>query len=262
MVKNLARLLHGLIPDSALKRHLSALAYRLIYGKCIKSCHSRKGSFEVVLNNGLEVKSVREFDPEPLVAELYTLSLDPGSFAIDLGGHYGVVSVYLSQLVGATGKVITFEADKNNFEILSSNLELNGVSNVEAINLGVYNRSGILQFHSGGSYTSSFHETSYVKKNLGKYETTQIPVVTLDERLADLERLDFIKMDIEGSEIEAIEGGKNILAKFLPRLLIETHIVSGKSTAEEVERLLREIGYKNIIRDESIEKMPALIVSK
>lgn len=262
MLKEMARFAHGLLPESGLKRQLSALAYRMIYGKRIRDYRIKNGTFELVLANGMEIKSICEFDPEPLVGDLMDLKLESGSVAIDLGGHYGVVSVYLSSLVGSEGRVITFEADQKNFEILKQNLEFNEVSNVEVLNLGVYDRTGTLEFHSGGSYTSSFHETSYVEKNLKKYDITQMQVVTLDERLTDLDRLDFIKIDIEGSEVEAIRGGKNILGRFFPRLIIETHIVAGKSTADEVEKLLREIGYRNIQRKEDVENMPTLLVEK
>ena len=77
-----------------------------------------------------------------------------------------------------------------------------------------------------------------------------IDLIDLDSFIDDYEikRVDFIKMDIEGAEIEALQGAKKSLNLFSPRIAIASyHIRDGKRTAEWVENFLNEQGYTSCI---------------
>lgn len=86
--------------------------------------------------------------------------------------------------------------------------------------------------------------------NAGLNDTEGIPVkvTTLDELLKDRERIDFIKIDIEGMEYEALRGGAKILAKHQPALIYETHpafLKARRSTLfDEIRDLLESLGYE------------------
>lgn len=247
-IKNLARLFYRLLPESALKRVLTGYFYRMHYRGYLKDYRFTGGVFTLTTNEGMEIKSVKDFDPEPLIQDFSSYPVYPGSVVVDLGGNLGVVTVYLSKKTGPTGKVIVYEPDQGNFEKLTKNLEINGVSNVIAVPKGVWKDEGTLEFYAGGNYTSSFVKTGFVARESKKYAVVSIPVVSLDrefERLG-LEKIDLMKIDIEGSEVEALEGARSCLKHYHPRLVIEIHTVNGVSTRDRIIRLLHDMGYQKI----------------
>jgi len=246
------------MPDGDFKRKLSAFGYRRFYGKALKTYRYEKGVFTAVFRDGIEVKSIADFDPEAIITNLLDCPVEEGWSVMDWGGHYGLVSVYLSKKVGPSGKVFVFEADPKNYEILKKNLELNGVTNTLAIEKGVFDQTGFLEFYSGGGYTSSFQKTDYVERDQERYVVARVPVVSLDEAAAEigLDRLNLIKIDIEGSELPALKGAKASLVKFHPLLLIETHVVNGEPTADNVIGLLKTVGYEDIVVENTYYGLP------
>ncbi len=263
VLKSLARAVHRVIPSGKLKNNLSAAAYRMIYASSLDSYRYEEGVFTAVFKNGLTLKSVREFDPEPLVGELEHYNLDPKGVAMDLGGHFGMVAISLAKKV-PQGKVIVYEADPNNFKILQNNILLNGVNNILAFNKGVYDHADHLEFYSGGGYTSSFQKTDYVEQKLNSFEKINVDVVPLDDERKNwsIERLDLIKIDIEGSEVKAVKGARNLLKNFFPDLMIETHVVDGTSTFPAVKEELQNLGYDQIRLDVDDRANPIVFATK
>jgi hypothetical protein len=88
--------------------------------------------------------------------------------------------------------------------------------------------------------------TNYVTESGRPQQTARVPVTTVDGtvRALGLERLDFVKMDIEGSEVAALRGAAETLRRFRPRLLVETHTVNGVATTEAVVESLKSHGYR------------------
>lgn len=263
LLKSLARGIHRILPAGGLKNQLSALAYRIFYASSLEAYTFSQGVFEARFKNGQVLKSCREFDPEPLVGYLETLQLEPGSVAMDLGGHYGMVAISLAQRVGTQGRVIVYEADPANYQVLTENIRLNGISNILAYNKGVYDHADKLEFFSGGGYTSSFQKTDYVEKQTDSYQKIQVEVVPLDAERKNwaINRLDFVKMDIEGSEVRAVSGAKELLKRFHPDLMIETHIVDGKSTFSGLKEELTGLGYDEI-RLEADERSNPIVFAR
>ncbi len=240
------------------------MAFKMIYQSHVKSYRFEKGVFQVVFRNGIEIKSIKEFDPEPLVGELDNISLPENGVAMDLGGHFGIVAIYLAKWIKGKSKVIVYEADPQNYAVLVKNIELNAIENIIAINKGVYDHEEELEFYSGGSYTSSFQNTDFVEQSQHEFKKIKVPVVPLDKEMKSwgIGRLDFIKIDIEGSEVKAILGAKELLTKYLPTLMIETHIVDGISTFPALKEELSTLGYTDIQMDTDERKNPILIVKK
>jgi len=246
--KNIARLVHASLPEGRWKHRLAAAAYRRIYGAALADCAWRGGEFVVRTPDGAEVRSVCAYDPAPLARDFALFSPRPGDVAMDVGGNVGAVAAWLSARVGPTGRVIAFEPDAANREILRRNLALNGAANADVIETGAWDRAGELEFHAGGTYTSSFQLTEYVERHPNRYRTERVRVSTIDaevERLG-LRRLDLVKMDIEGGEGPALRGARRSLAAFRPHLVVETHRVRGVLTLDEVVGILRDAGYDNL----------------
>ena len=173
--------------------------------------------------------------------EEYTRFYQPkaGDIVVDAGAFVGTFGLFCAKLVGSGGKVFCFEPDPANYRELCQNIQLNGVSNVTAIPKGLWSSETVLSFRSDGSVGSSF-----VSKE-GSGALVEIPVTTIDD-LAEREGLDgvdFIKMDIEGAEIEAITGARRCLGALRTHLAIASyHIVDGKQTYMSVEPQLAAIG--------------------
>lgn len=168
----------------------------------------------------------------------------PGNIVVDAGASgSGIATMCFSKLVGDTGKVIALEPDKKNFQVLKQNLKLNDVKNVIALNKGLWSREETLNFDSGMGESSS---VSFTKEN-DSGNLIKISCVDLDHLLNDLSirSVDFIKMDIEGAEIEALEGMKNTLNTGKPTLAIASyHLRDGKPTHLVLETSLKMMGYR------------------
>lgn len=244
-----AKVVYRVFPESRLKKSLTAFAFRTMYRGQIDDYRYRKGVFSLRTLNGIEIKSVKDFDPAPLLEDFQHTKIKKGSVVMDLGGNLGIVSVYLSRLTGDKGRVFVFEPDERNFNYLSQNLVLNRAENVTPVKKGVWNRNGTLEFFSGGNYTSSFHKTDYIQKEKNRYSVKKVTVVKLDDAIRDLKikKLDLLKIDIEGSEIQALEGGEKSIRKFKPEIIVETHLVAGTLSEKGVKEILQGFGYKKIV---------------
>ena len=138
--------------------------------------------------------------PEKLFFEQ---KLKPGMNVVDIGANQGLYSLMFSRLVGETGTVIAFEPEPDMFAALETNISANSVSNVEHHRLALGSKSGEAMLSrsllNGGDnrLSSGDSDTTSMKK--------LVRVVTLDE-IAGERKIDFIKMDVQGWEWEAIRG--------------------------------------------------------
>jgi FkbM family methyltransferase len=255
-LKDFGRKIYQRIPDGAFRRHAAAFAYRRFYGAALANCAVENGVFTVRTNDGVVVRSVRDFDPASLVADFVDVTLPTGGVVLDVGGNIGAVTLYLAAKVGPSGLVVAYEPDASNLDIFHRNLAVNGSpKQVQLVPKGVFDREGVREFFAGGNYTSSFLKTNYVEGGAAKYHVVNIPVTTLDaeaERLG-LTRLDFVKMDVEGAEIAALRGARQMLTRFHPQIIVETHLVNDQSTVGEVEQFLHECGYRQFARQDLAE---------
>ncbi len=214
-----------LIPENRFKQKIKNLFYKLLYSIPL-------GYSEITIEEGKKIKLYKFlFCPEKISSntiKAYVSHYKPKKkdIVIDAGASPGDFTIYASKLVGGKGKVICFEPDINGFKLLLNNIELNKLKNVIAINKGLWSKERTLNFGS-----------------------QKINVVTLDSELKKLgvDRVDFIKMDIEGAEIESIKGCKDTLKKNMPNLAIASyHVVNGKKTSIDLEKMLNRINYKTI----------------
>lgn len=261
--QNILRRFYHALPESYIKNILVGMAYRLLYPSIIKSYSydKKRNCWKITTTDNVTLFSLRDFDPAPLCEHILS-TISPGSYVLDLGGNIGMVAIYLAKKVGPQGHVWAYEPDRKNQKLFQSHLELNNVSNVTLIPAGVWNESGTLTFYEGGTYTSSFVQTNYIHDNPSHYEVTSVPVVTLDEQYQkhQWKRIDFIKMDIEGSEIKALQGAKKLLLELSPTLFIETHLNEGKNTTPEVQAILTSLGYT--VESKKNSEYPTLIAYK
>ena len=156
--------------------------------------------------------------------EIYNFSATtPSPFIIDCGANIGLGVLYFKSLY-PQATILAFEPDKENFALLQKNVQLNQLTNVECRQSAVWIYNGEISFSSAGT------EGSQITKDNNGANTIQIKA----ERLADIiknQKVDFLKIDIEGAELEVIKDCEPHL-KNVKYLFVEYH---GK--ADETEKL-------------------------
>jgi FkbM family methyltransferase len=169
--------------------------------------------------------------------------LKQGDVFLDVGANVGYFSLLASGNVGKEGKVIAFEPEKQNYNLLLQNILLNNYKNIEAIRQAIGDHSGISTLHinplnRGGNSLLPFTEYHtaghfYSKKSIEeKYAHNleqEVPLQTLDSFLAErgLPHIAMLKIDVEGFEASVVEGMQETLSKKLIKyILIETGVES------------------------------------
>jgi FkbM family methyltransferase len=159
----------------------------------------------------------------------------PRETCLDIGANIGNHSLFLARLFD---QVIAFEPNSRTFRLLELNAEL--APNVRAVHLGLSDRSAELPaevdpLNIGGARIATG----------GKSDTT-FKVVPLDEYLRALPgvRVDFVKMDVEGHELQALQGGRAMLSRDRPALALEMNIRKEPGPNGAVLDYLDELGYR------------------
>ncbi|MCT4635237.1 MAG: FkbM family methyltransferase [Rickettsiales bacterium] len=131
----------------------------------------------------------------------------PGDTYVEVGSNYGDFALLVSQKLGSTGKLYTFEPGKKLYEYFTTSIFLNGVTNIVAENLAVLDYSQQINFFENikESLGSSVMEES---NDL----TQSVKAVSLDEYFRGIEHgINFVRLDAEGSECKVLDGAKNII---------------------------------------------------
>lgn len=225
-----------------LEKYIYVYIYNLLYND-ILIVSAESDHFEICYKNHCEFKSYYRLGLGVLPGYFKYYSLNEGDTVIDGGAYLGEFTLYAAKVVGNGGKVIAFEPDPLNYKKLLENISLNNLDNVIAVNKGLHSENTNLKFYndsSGGSFLISDDPES--KPN----DMVEVPVVKLDDEmdLLGIPKVDFIKMDIEGAEIEALKGCKRLLKSNRVNLAIASyHILDGLPTCKRLEGLLLDMGY-------------------
>lgn len=154
--------------------------------------------------------------------------LKPGDTVLDIGANVGVFSLLASRLVGDQGRVFAVEPVPQNVECLKLMCQLNGLSNVQILPVAVGDQAGSL------SLTLAADMMGHSAKRQKTAESLEVPLRTIDGLVESLgvERVDLIKLDIEGMEAEALAGAASTIVAHRPRLTMAAYHFD-----DDVERL-------------------------
>jgi FkbM family methyltransferase len=158
-------------------------------------------------------------DYEP---ELYYLerALLPGSVFIDAGANTGIYTILAAKLVGDGGQVLSFEPGEQSYKNLARNVNLNNLSNVKMFKSALSDTEGTARFYHIDNAPNSYSLGSDGSENTS-YE--EVDITTIDRVLSSegIERVDFIKMDVEGAEEHVLQGAKSMFSKMQPQVMFE-----------------------------------------
>ena len=140
---------------------------------------------------------IRHSTYENAELNIVKLYLKPGMTCVDVGANVGVYSVLTAQKIGEDGVVYAFEPVPGIYEVLAKNSML--YKNIKPFNFGLHNKKSAVQY-----------------KNISEIK---LNVVVGDEFLQDVEKVDFIKIDVDGAELGVVEGLQNLINRS-PKLLM------------------------------------------
>ena len=195
----------------------------------------------------LYYRGIYEQDTIRQLAEL----LRPGMTFVDVGANYGLYTVIPAWKVGPEGRVLAFEPQPDLAELVRENAAMNRLENVtvEACAIGRENGMGELVRPSRTNDGAATLKVAAGEKTFG--EALPVPVRPLSAVLAErgIERVDGMKIDVEGAETEVLRGCESVLSGLSPPEFILLEVIDqflkrfGSSTAE-LFGLLRSHGYR------------------
>jgi FkbM family methyltransferase len=164
-----------------------------------------------------------------------------GSTVFDAGAYCGETTLSLARIVGPRGHVVAFEPDADNRRWLDLNIKESGFTNITVIDRGLWKETTTLRFSPKHGTDAAICLTD-ASQSEGDYEIPTISFQEACERVGAVP--EFVKMDIEGAEVEVIEASVGFLAKHRIAFAIASyHMRNGKPTSEIIEPLLRSAGY-------------------
>jgi len=146
--------------------------------------------------------------------EILGLVLSDGAAFVDVGANVGYYTRMAARIVGPNGKVLAFEPLPTAYQLLQRNSA--DLVNVLALQSALGDRSGTVPFyvHPSGDQSSTM--------NMGDaQEQIRVEIKTLDSMTGQFDRVDFIKIDVEGSELQVLQGGKETIERFEPVIQFE-----------------------------------------
>lgn len=196
---------------------------------------------------------------EKTTTALFKENVKSGNVVVDLGANIGYFTLLASQLVGKGGKVFCFEPEPRNFKFLSKNIEINNYTQASAFQKAVSDKNGKTQLfvcdYDTGHHTINQYKgiESYSRGRETKEHAVEIETVTLDSFLTGkTDRVDVIKMDVEGAEMLALAGMDRILKdnrnikmfiEFFPLLIRKM----GSSPEEFIRKLMEDYNFSIFI---------------
>ena len=194
---------------------------------------------------------------EELEAKIMEEKIEIGNIVVDVGANIGLHTLNMARIVGSTGQVFAFEPDPSNFEILKKNVKINNYKNIILEQKAVgdkHGRTTLYQSDHPGKHRI-FPQTEQAKSQV------QVELTNLDNYFDSdmIDKINFIKIDVEGLEFSVLKGMKNILKnskkikilfEFVPKDTIEAGFIP-----IELLNYLTSNGFKLYCMDEKTKKL-------
>ena len=164
---------------------------------------------------------------EPHLMAFLARFVRPGDVCLDVGANIGVMSLCLARLC-PDGRVYAFEPGRASYAYLERNVAENALGNVVPVPLGAYDTNGSLGFavdatHPGGAFVAT-----------GEAASERIDVVRIDDWIATnlIDRVDVVKLDVEGAEVRVLAGAHRTLARHRPLVIVECNPIALRQDAD------------------------------
>ena len=204
---------------------------------------------------GAQLLAGSSYDPPEISVALQLLAArriayGDGIVALDCGANIGIHTVEWARAMNGWGQVLAFEAQERVYYALAGNIAINNCRNARAVHAAVGAQAGeivipSLDHDQPASFGSlELRARPEGSENIGQEIDygrldTRVRLIAIDE--LDLPRLDLIKIDVEGMEVDVLRGAEASLRRHKPILIVETL----KSGLEPIEAFLAPLGYRS-----------------
>ncbi len=187
------------------------------------------------------------------------INITPGDYVLDCGGCFGDTAIYFASKAKQTGAVFTFEAHPLYLELMKYNIDMNDhiKNNISIIEKILYDNSGekIDFFIDRDRSATECHSWNTSGDKISAVTTT----IDDEVKLKNIPKVDFIKMDIEGAELRALNGARETLSRFKPKLAICVyHKPEDYSTIPQMIRDLG-LGYKFYLKHHYVSDIETVL---
>lgn len=197
---------------------------------------------------------------EPYVTRHLFSTVREGDVFMDVGANLGVLSLPVARRVGSRGKVLAFEPSQRNAHFLIKNAILNHLQNVQVFPIGLSDKNGVtLSYVALHTSNKTLIDASIADLQDGM---EAIAVVKLDTFLAETQRVDVVKIDVEGFEYKVLRGAVETITRWRPKMYIEYSDAFQRSSSgvhgRDLLTLLCDMDYAPTIlhRDREPEDLP------
>ena len=197
----------------------------------------------------------------PLAADEKFLLQVPlaGRVVYDVGCLEGLYTLFFARAVGARGQVVAFEPNPQNCVAIRDNVTINRFTNVRLMEIGLGTGPGTMELVIPFGFPGQGTVDSELKDHYLKQTGTRRVSVRIDslDRVAGSDRLpppDVMKVDVEGFELQVLEGAVETLREHQPKLFVELHGLEPEHRVANMRRiidLLRGVGYRSFLHVES-----------
>ena len=189
---------------------------------------------ELFIPNSLVFRDYLNTHPhERLEVKFIESVLEEGMNVLDIGANAGITTMAIAKRVGKSGKIYSFEPLAEYSEILKRNISSNGLENVEVYELAVTDQIGRVDFYEKELSSGIVFEEGAQK--------LEVPTISIDRFLSEqkIERIDFMSMDCEGSELLVLKGAEETLRKNKVKIFCEIHHDFLKQIGQSIEDIVQ-----------------------
>ncbi len=202
------------------------------------------------ISKALYLYGTRERDQVSIVES----AVKPGMSVLDIGANIGYYALLEASLLNGKGRVYAFEPHPSNFSMLKKNITLNSAEgNIESFEKGMSNREGSLEFFV--SKRSNLHTMNPTYFNTDERKGSFVDSIKVEvddiSRFLKNNRVDLIRMDIEGHEVEVLKGLYKVLDDMgsYPSVLFETHLPKYDDNEHNMKEILSKFFAKGYYTD-------------
>ncbi len=225
-------------------RWFSYMSRRLLPGRTVRFKDQQGNRYVSMKNNftSFAVAVLGARDPE--VMQFLNRWIKPGFVVCDIGANIGTYTMPLARMVGPAGRVISFEPNRPTCACLKQNVRQNRLTNVTVLRAAVGERVGHAELMTNKDNMGEVHLASNASD-----KGTRVVLTTVDAEMARLKlpRIDYIKLDIEGYELAALQGARHTLTAN-PNIVVQTEIIHAhaaryRTSSAELETYMRGLGF-------------------
>lgn len=199
-----------------------------------------------------------DFDSEKGEEKLARNLVKKGMCVFDVGANIGVYTKLLCELTGSKGSVYAFEPSKQTFNILNKKINKSQLKNAVLINAAVYSEETVIEFNEFAQEYSAWNSIGHPvmpdpedhRRIVPIVKSSRVKTVQLDSfcREHNVEKIDYLKVDVEGAEIFVLKGAQELLQNkkigYLQFEISQKMLEGLKTKAKEVFTLLNKFGYE------------------